>query len=330
MQYIVLDLEWNQPVSYNTAVYRRVGDKLMFEVIQIGAVKLNEDFSVADSLSIPVRPTHYVTIHPRVRRMTGLDAETLSAAPAFLEAMEQFMAWCGEDCAWLTWGCDDISVLQQNIDFFGYDKTVPGMYDIQRFYAKRMELGASQKALKSAMEQLEIEPDESKAFHNAVYDAYYTALVLAKLDQPEGVLEYQETPRKIGLGRRRTRMRVTHMVKSVQEALASATVITPACPGCEKPCKLTSELVYQAPGKFVALAKCAQHGAMFVRVRFAKMPDGQVGMALSVSSADRQTKAYVHTKELQFQLKRKRGDYDGVDLTALPADGGSNMPFEEY
>ena len=41
MQYIVIDLEWNQPMSYDSAVYRQVGDRLIFEMIQIGAVKLN-------------------------------------------------------------------------------------------------------------------------------------------------------------------------------------------------------------------------------------------------------------------------------------------------
>ncbi len=39
MNYIVLDLEWNQPVSYASAAYRKVGSKLLFEVIQIGAAK---------------------------------------------------------------------------------------------------------------------------------------------------------------------------------------------------------------------------------------------------------------------------------------------------
>ena len=42
MNYIVLDLEWNQPVSYASAAYRKVGSKLLFEVIQIGAAKVNE------------------------------------------------------------------------------------------------------------------------------------------------------------------------------------------------------------------------------------------------------------------------------------------------
>ena len=72
MQYIVIDLEWNQPMSYDSAVYRQVGDRLIFEMIQIGAVKLNGQLEVCDSISIPIRPVHYVKIHPRIRKMTQL------------------------------------------------------------------------------------------------------------------------------------------------------------------------------------------------------------------------------------------------------------------
>lgn len=42
MHYIILDLEWNQPMSYQSHVYREVGDRLIFEMIQIGAVKLDD------------------------------------------------------------------------------------------------------------------------------------------------------------------------------------------------------------------------------------------------------------------------------------------------
>ena len=61
MHYIVLDLEWNQPTSFNTPVFRQIGDSLLFEVIQIGAVKLDDQFTLLDELSIPIRPTHYTT-----------------------------------------------------------------------------------------------------------------------------------------------------------------------------------------------------------------------------------------------------------------------------
>ena len=45
--------------------------------------------------------------------------------------------------------------------------------------------------------------------------------------------------------------------------------------------------------------------------------------------ANRQTSAYVHTKELQYQLKRKRGDYAHFDVEALDGALNSNMPFED-
>lgn len=35
------------------------------------------------------------------------------------------MDWCGEDCAFVTWGCDDVSVLQQNVDFFRVERPLP-------------------------------------------------------------------------------------------------------------------------------------------------------------------------------------------------------------
>ena len=50
MTYIVLDLEWNQPISYQSRAYREVGSQLIFEMIQIGAVKLDSErraFSLA-------------------------------------------------------------------------------------------------------------------------------------------------------------------------------------------------------------------------------------------------------------------------------------------
>ena len=31
MDYIILDLEWNQPLSYNSSAYKSVGGKLLFK-----------------------------------------------------------------------------------------------------------------------------------------------------------------------------------------------------------------------------------------------------------------------------------------------------------
>ena len=158
MTYIILDLEWNQPISYQSRTYREVGDKLIFEMIQIGAVKLDADLNPADSISIPIAPTHYLRIHPRIKRMTGLDSETLAGAPNFREALEQFVAWCGEDYALLTWGIDDVSVLYQNIRFFHCeDISLPPLCDIQLLFTQVHKL-KDRAGLKAAMELMEMRP----------------------------------------------------------------------------------------------------------------------------------------------------------------------------
>lgn len=328
MQYIVLDLEWNQPVSYASAAYRKVGEKLLFEVIQIGAAKVNERMELVDTTSVLICPTHYLTIHPRVKRMTGITQELICDAPHFAEGANAFLDWCGEDCVCLTWGGDDISVFQQNMDFFGVERKLPPMYDLQRLYAAERGKGG-QVALKTAMEELEIQPEEDRAFHNAMHDAYYTARVWQKLPHPAKVLEYEEHARKLSHNERRVRFRATENVKSVTEALASDKLTAPRCPTCGQATQLKTELIPQAPGKFIALSQCKHHGTLFVKAHFAKLPDGQVGMHLSILPANKQARAYIHTKELQYQYKRKRGDYEGTDWNDLSQALSTNMPFED-
>lgn len=67
MQLIVLDLEWNQPTSYQSAAYRRVGDRLLFEVIQFGAAKLDEGLEIVDTISHPGEP-HALPDHSSARK----------------------------------------------------------------------------------------------------------------------------------------------------------------------------------------------------------------------------------------------------------------------
>lgn len=183
-------------MSFDSSVFRQVGDRLVFEMIQIGAVKVDDKYQVVDSISIPIRPQYYVKIHPRIRKMTQLGAEELADAPTFLDAMAQFTAWCGEEYTLLTWGCDDISVWKQNMDFFGCTEPMPPICDIQRLFSD-VNGCRDRKGLKVAMEMLGIEPDAARYFHNALHDAYYTALVFARLPQPEDVLKYPQKPRPL-------------------------------------------------------------------------------------------------------------------------------------
>lgn len=331
MNYIVVDLEWNQPLSFESKVYREVGDRLIFEMIQIGAVKLDGALKVVDSISIPICPTHYVKIHPRIRKMTQLGSAELAEAPHFLEAMDQFAAWCGEDYTLLTWGCDDVSVLQQNMDFFHCDVKLPPLCDIQRLFSD-VHHCRDRKGLKVAMEMLNIEPDADRYFHNALHDAYYTALVFATLPHPEAVLNYPQRPRQLMHGHKREKLK-GETYPSLKIALESELAQQPRCPVCGKKTKVENGYVKQCADKYIGLSTCPHHGPLMIRLRFKAVADGKRLMNISIVKATAVNRAYVNTKRLQMADKQARylaehGDLPDPEVELANAER-SSMPFED-
>ena len=333
MTYIVLDLEWNQPVSYQSRTYREVGDKLIFEMIQIGAVRLGPDLTPAEAISIPIAPTHYLRIHPRIRRMTGLDSEKLAGAPNFREALEQFTAWCGEDYTLLTWGIDDISVLYQNIEFFRCgDIPLAPLCDIQKLFSDVHHL-KDRSGLKTAMEMTGILPAESMAFHNALYDAWYTALVFKTLPDPSAVLNYPQQPRQLIHARKNAREKTQgEIFGTVKEALQSETAIHPVCPRCGRVLALDGEYIKQSADKYIAVAKCKNHGRILIRLRFRIDDDGKKILTRTTAPATGANVAYIHTKQLQMRERQARyleehGALPDPDEELLNAEV-SSMPFD--
>jgi len=334
MHYIILDLEWNQPISYQSKTYREIGDRLIFEMIQIGAVRLDDGLNITDSISIPIAPTHYLRIHPRIRRMTGLDSETLAGAPAFREALEQFTAWCGEDYVLLTWGCDDVSVLYQNITFFGCeDIPLPPLCDIQPLFSKVHNL-KDRAGLKAAMEMMQIEPDETMAFHNALNDAWYTALVFRTLPDPSAILAFEQKPKSLIHPHRARREKFSgNAYDSVRDALAGEEANHPVCPRCGRVLTLDGEYIRQSADRYIAVARCKNHGRILIRLRFRIDDDGKKIMTRTTAPATQANVAYVHTKQLQARQRMEASAAAGEampdpDEELLRAEL-SSMPFDE-
>lgn len=327
MQYIILDLEWNQPLSYQSHVYRAVGDRLIFEMIQIGAVKVDADMKVCDTISIPIRPQHYIKIHPRIRKMTGLDNEILADADTFLEAMDRFAEWCGDDYALLTWGCDDVSVLKQNMDFYDCKVQLPPLCDIQRLFSD-VHGAKDRKGLKAAMEMVGIEPDDNLPFHNALHDSYYTALVFATLPDPAAVLKYPQEPRQLIHQEKLHRHRVRgNNYPNVFAALSSDEAHRPRCPACGRHAVLEENgYAGQAGDKYVAIATCPDHGKLLIRARLRLEDNDSCSLTLSINKATASNVAYVHTKHLQ---NRERGLYSRNADEALMNADRSSMPFDD-
>lgn len=90
MQHIIVDLEF-APVKD-----RAMRKLCRNEVVEIGAVRLNEKYEYVDSFDVLVRPG-YSTLSTAFTRLTGITENDILCAPLFDEAMDMFSDWIGSE-----------------------------------------------------------------------------------------------------------------------------------------------------------------------------------------------------------------------------------------
>lgn len=178
MNYIVLDLEWNQG---NAEVEAELPD-MPFEIVEIGAIKLNEEKKMIGQYSQLIKPQVYHELHHITRKLIHLQMQELEKGKAFPQAAQEFQDWCGSDCLFCTWGPLDLTELQKNRQHYGMEPMTDGplkYYDVQKLFSLAFEDHKSRRTLEYAVDFLKIEKDIP--FHRAFSDAYYTAKVLAAI-----------------------------------------------------------------------------------------------------------------------------------------------------
>ena len=187
MNYIVFDLEWNQPQSAATMLQEPV--YLSGEIIEIGAVKLDEHFIPVDELRLYITPQYYTKMHKDVAVITGIHENFLAKnGVPFLEAYEQFARWCGEDYAFMSWSMNDMPMLIDNMVLHGLDVSeLPECYDIQRIFSREIMRGQTRYSLETALVLLKEKGDRA---HDALHDARNTAKICGHLDLAAYLGEY--------------------------------------------------------------------------------------------------------------------------------------------
>lgn len=173
MNTIVLDLEFTE---VNNPTYRRVCKS---EIIQIGAVKLNEDNKIVDKFDSFVRP-RYTKINKKVYRLTGISDSMVEHASIFDEVFTSFLDWIGEeDYTIISWSEEDLRVIISECNLYGYfDYRIEGLLlnweDLQANVGDI--LGISQHlSLEKVLKATNLE-FEGKA-HRAIDDAENTARI---------------------------------------------------------------------------------------------------------------------------------------------------------
>lgn len=180
MNYIVLDLEWNQS---NTGKEPEI--KVMpFEIIDIGAVRLNEDRAIIAEYNQLIKPVVYQHMHKITGNLIHLHMKDLEKGEPFTDVIREFLSWCGEDYVFCTWGPLDLYELQRNMHYYGMeplnDKPVKFL-DVQKLFSIAYEDKKVRRNLEYAIDYLNIKKDIP--FHRAFSDAYYTSQILKCLDK---------------------------------------------------------------------------------------------------------------------------------------------------
>ena len=315
MSYIVLDLEWNQAMSSQDPVFNRLPIRLRGEIIQIGAVKLNEDFTPGEEFHIDVRPIYFKRMHYRVKKITGFDKERLLKGVGFPEAFREFRQWCGDNATFITWGYDDQGVMEQNIiihdlDWDWIDKWV----NLQLVYNVQTGGDRTQKALSTAMEHFRIE--QTRTAHDALGDAYNTALICSHLNMAEGLEKYEDCERLLAKrvpkhdtedteGRDPVEHRSYTGFDSRADAFTALDVRSVACPDCGKEAE-TSRWVNQGDRRYMTRAQCPDCGKFLVRLKFRRCEDETWSVNRIIYRADDDILKFYKTKASAPKRRSRR------------------------
>ena len=283
MDYIVLDLEWNQS---NTGLEEETA-RLPFEIIEIGAIHLSSDCRMTGEFSQLIKPQVYTEMHLITSRLIHLQMQELERGKPFREVAERFLQWCGEDYIFCTWGDQDLKELQRNMKFYYMEPLSDGpivFLDIQKLFSIAYEDGKSRKALEYAVDFLGMEKDIP--FHRAFSDAYYTAKVLERIAS-----EFPEVLKKISFdvfhppaSREReikiqfdTYMKyISREFESKSDAMTDREVISSKCYLCHRNLRKKLRWFTSNNRHYYCLAYCEKHGYLKGKIRLRKSEEGGI------------------------------------------------------
>lgn len=311
MEYIVFDLEWNQCPDGK----RKEVSGLPFEIIEIGAWKLNEERQITGQFHMIIKPQVYKWIHNKTREVIHMDYENLRDGLPFPAAAREFLEWCGEDYRFCTWGDLDVMELQRNLKYYGMEQLLPGpifYYDIQKLFSRNFEDGKSRKSLEYGIDYLGLPKKEG--FHRALEDAKYTADVFQRLDS-----YYLENYYSVDVYQNpKTRKEELHLFYPEYEkyvsrefatkeaAMKDREVCSTRCPLCHKNAKRKIRWFSANPKRSYSLSCCETHGYVKGKIRIKKTQDQHYYIVKTLKPVDEKSAEEIRKKQENIRQKRKQ------------------------
>lgn len=185
MNYLVIDLEMcNVPKHYRSKKYKYAN-----EIIQVGAVLLDEEYEVIAKLNQYVHPEYGVVDH-FISNLTGIQNSHVKHAPYLKEVLLHMVDWLGDrEYKVYAWSDSDYSQLQheilcKEIDDAKIEKFMDSerWIDYQAEFGKRFEFSRAV-SLEEALMYCDIDVDGR--LHDGLDDAANTAKLIKTLELNE-------------------------------------------------------------------------------------------------------------------------------------------------
>jgi len=186
MTYILLDLEWN-------AAYSRRQGKFVNEIIQIGAVKLDENLKFVDDISIMVHSQLTKKLSSRFKNLTHISNDDMLSGLYLKDAILKYNEWAGEDTVTLTWSTSDLYAIIENCKFFAdgaifkMEKYVDLQGFVQDYLHRTGHEFKGQISLKTAADMLSLTTDGLE-LHTARDDSMLSSRLFKKTFDKERLM----------------------------------------------------------------------------------------------------------------------------------------------
>lgn len=312
VEYIVLDLEWNQSPNGKQGEHPR----MPFEIIEIGAVKLDEKMNKVDEFGALIKPKLYKKLHKQIRNMLSYDEKVLDEkGRSFPVVCKEFIEWCGDDYAFCTWGPSDLYFLQENMAFYNMKKLPFPLkfYNVQQIYADEFIEDKVVCKLEKAVVDMNI--PEDIPYHAAINDARYTARVMAvkkfpKLGDRFSIDTYRHPVKKdeeILSYHDGYLEQISGEYGSKQEAMEDKDITTILCCKCGRKCTKKIRWFQSGPNTELAVGKCWKHGYMQGRIKFKSTggSDDNVYVIKKVTKTNKAGLMEVGLKQEMIREKRR-------------------------
>ncbi|MCL2301366.1 MAG: exonuclease domain-containing protein [Firmicutes bacterium] len=265
MVYIILDLEWN-------SVYGVKIRGFINEIIEIGAVMLDERFREIGSFSVLVKSQIGKRLQAHVKEMTNISKKDLESGYTFDEAVAMFRAWIGKrEHVALSWGDGDIRVLLSNTRYHTSGRAlsyIQSYVDLQDYFRHRMHTSRSQQiGLAAAGELLGLDCT-NYALHRALDDSRFAAQCLHAIYDPGDFPDFVRPCDAAFYAQLEYKPRV---VSDINSPLVDKRQLYYICRGCGRPAAQATEWRFASRG-FQAEFECRHCGARAkAMVTFKKM-----------------------------------------------------------